>query len=67
MEWNFPMPMTIRCFKCGKVYDVTFTSEERHEFPCPACGKVEVYNLRAMGEKGAAADAKRIRKSSGRR
>jgi predicted RNA-binding Zn-ribbon protein involved in translation (DUF1610 family) len=67
MEWDFPMPMTIRCFKCGKVYDVTFTSEERHEFPCPDCGKVEIYNLRAMGEKGAAAEAKRIRKSIGGR
>ena len=65
MEWEFPMPMTLRCFKCGKVFEVAFTSEERHEFPCPVCGRVEVYDLRAMGEKGAAADAKRIRKSSG--
>jgi phage FluMu protein Com len=67
MERDFPMPMTIRCFRCGKVYEVAFTSDERHEFSCPACGKVEVYNLRAMGERGAAADAKRIRKSGGGR
>ena len=67
LEWQFPMPMTIRCFKCGKVYEVVFTSEERHEFPCPACGEVEVYDLGAMREKVAAAYANKIRKSGGRR
>ena len=54
MELRFPIPMTIRCFKCGKVYDVAFTSEEWHEFPCPACGEVEVYDLGALREKFAA-------------
>jgi predicted RNA-binding Zn-ribbon protein involved in translation (DUF1610 family) len=65
--FQFPMPMTIRCFKCGKVFEVVFTSEERHEFPCPACGEVEVYGLAAMREKAAAAYAKIIRKSGGLR
>lgn len=51
MELPFPMPMTIRCYQCGKVYDAVLTSEETHEFPCPACGKVEVYNLAALREK----------------
>jgi phage FluMu protein Com len=64
-DWSFPMPMTIRCYKCGKVYEVAFTSEERHEFHCPACGEIEVYNLGAMREKAAAAEAKKIRKSGG--
>lgn len=65
MEWKFPMRMTIRCFKCGKVYDVAFNSEERHEFTCPACGEVEFYNLGAMREKAAAIIANRMRKPSG--
>lgn len=56
------MPMTIRCYDCGKVYEVVFTSEERHNFPCPACGKVEVYALRALKEKVAAANERIIRK-----
>ena len=60
------MPMTIRCFKCGEVFEVAFTSEERHEFPCPACGKVEVYDLSALREK-AAAYAKKLRKMGNRR
>ena len=51
MELRFPIAMTIRCYQCGKVYEAAFTSEERHEFPCPVCGKVEVYNLGAMREK----------------
>jgi len=67
MEWQFPMPMTIRCFKCGNVFEVAFTSEERHEFPCPGCGEVEVYDLGAMKEKAAAVYAKMIRKQSGGR
>ena len=64
---RFPIPMTIRYYKCGKVYEVAFTSEERHEFSCPACGEVDVYDLGAMREKVAAVYAKRIRKSIGGR
>src|SRR5436190_4456069 len=45
--FDFPMPMTIRCFECGKVFDVVLTSEDPHDFPCPACGKVEVFDLGA--------------------
>jgi phage FluMu protein Com len=64
-DLNFPMQMTIRCFKCGKVYEVALTSMERHEFHCPACDKIEVYDLGAMSEKAVAAEAKKIRKSRG--
>jgi predicted RNA-binding Zn-ribbon protein involved in translation (DUF1610 family) len=61
------MAMTIRCFKCGNVFEVSLRSEKRHEFPCPACGEVEVYDLGVMKAKAAAAQAKMIRKASGRR
>lgn len=47
-HFNFPMPLTIRCFKCGKVFEVALTSEERHEFSCPGCGEIEVCDLGAM-------------------
>lgn len=67
MEPQFPMPMTIRCFKCGEVYEVALTSMERHEFLCPACGEIEVYNLGAMAKKAMAAEARNIRKSGGGR
>ena len=65
MEWKFPMPMTIRCFKCGKVFEVAFTSEERHEFPCPACGEIEVYDLGAVAKKAEEHYKKTFRKSRG--
>jgi len=65
MDWQFPMPMTIRCYKCGKVFEVVFASEERHEFPCPACGEIEIYELGAIKEKMAAAYAKMFRESGG--
>jgi hypothetical protein len=45
MYWRFPMPMTIRCYECGKVFDVVLRSKESNGYPCPACGKVEVFDL----------------------
>jgi hypothetical protein len=63
MTWRFPMPMTIRCYECGKVFEVTLTSTESHDFPCPACGKIEVFDLGAWEKKAIAWSAKMIRKS----
>ena len=59
--------MTIRCYQCGKVYEAVLTSEDPHEFPCPSCGKIEVYDLGALRKKWKAAHEKRIRKMSGGR
>lgn len=64
MSFQLPMPMTIRCYQCGKVYEAVLTSDEPHEFPCPACGKIEVYALGALREKAAAVEAKLIRKKN---
>ncbi|MGH7970185.1 MAG: hypothetical protein ACREIC_15800 [Limisphaerales bacterium] len=66
MNLHFPMPMTIRCYRCGKVYDVVFRSEEHHDFPCPACGKVEVYDLGALKAKAMAANKKLFGRIGGR-
>jgi predicted RNA-binding Zn-ribbon protein involved in translation (DUF1610 family) len=62
MELHFPMPMTIRCYGCGKVFDIVLTSEDSHEYPCPACGKVEIFGLGALKEKVVAGNEKIIRK-----
>jgi hypothetical protein len=67
VELRFPISMTIRCYQCGKVYDAVLSSEERHEFPCPACGKVEVYDLGALKEKAIAANKKLLKNWGGRR
>ena len=63
MEWYFPMTMTIRCYECGKVFDVVLTSKDSHDYPCPACGKVEVFDLGAWEKRAIAWNEKMIRKS----
>ena len=45
MEWRFPMLMTIRCYGCGKVFDVFFKGKGPYVYPCPACGRGEVFDL----------------------
>ncbi len=61
MEWTFPMPMTIRCYDCGKVFDVVLASEAPHDFPCPACGKIEVFDLGILKQKAIARMTKKSR------
>ncbi len=61
MAPRFPMTMTIRCYDCGKVYDGVITSVELHEFPCPACGKIEAIHLRSLMEKAAASQKLRVK------
>ncbi len=62
MEPGFPMPMTIRCYACGKVFDVVLIDKESHEYPCPACGKVEVFDLSVWEKRAAAWNEKMSRK-----
>ncbi len=56
------MNMTIRCYGCGKVFEVVLTSEDSREYPCPACGRVEVFGLGALKQKVMAANEKMFRK-----
>ena len=65
MELNFRMPMTIRCYGCGNVYDVLITSKDSTEYPCPACGKVEVFDLGAWEKKAIAWNQKLTKKMRG--
>ena len=67
MEWRFPMSMTIRCYDCGKVFDVVLTSRESHDFPCPGCGKVEVFDLGGWERRMIAWNHKMFRKAGGGR
>ncbi len=67
LAFRFPMPMTIRCYECGKVFDVVLSSRAPHDFPCPACGKVEVFDLGQWERKAIAWNAKMFRKSGRQR
>ncbi len=62
---SFQMAMTIRCYQCGKVFDVTLTSKESHNFPCPACGKIEKFDLGEWQRKAIAWNEKMTRKMRG--
>jgi hypothetical protein len=61
------MTLTIRCYECGKVFDVALTSKEPSGYPCPACGKVEVFDLGAWEKKAIAWNEKMTRKLRGGR
>jgi hypothetical protein len=67
MPWRFPMPMTIRCYACGEVFDVVLLDKDSHDYPCPACGKVEVFDLGAWEKKAIAWNKKLISKPRGSR
>ncbi len=54
LPWRFPMPMTLRCYACGKMFDVLLPDKEPHDYPCPACGKVEGFDLGSWEKKAIA-------------
>ncbi len=60
MFWRFPMAMTIRCYGCGKVFDVLLPDKNSHDYPCPACGRVEGFDLGAWEQRAIAWNEKRF-------
>jgi phage FluMu protein Com len=67
LPFDFPMNLTIRCYECGKVFEVLVASRAPHDFPCPACGKIEVFDLGEWERKAIAWQEKMFRKSGNRR
>jgi len=67
MGSRFQMPMTIRCYECGNVFDVVLVDKDSHDYPCAACGKVEVFDLGAWETKAIAWNEKMITKRGGGR
>jgi rRNA maturation endonuclease Nob1 len=67
MEQKFPMAMLIRCYGCGEVFDVMIPDMEPHDYPCPACGRIEVVDLGAVQKKAIAWQTKKVRKQGGGR
>ncbi len=67
MEFRFPMPMTIRCYSCGKAFDVMIADRDSHDYPCPACGNIEVFDLGMWEKKAIAYNKKKFRKPGGGR
>lgn len=44
----FPQPMLIYCNGCGKHFDIVITGKGPHDYTCPACGKVQAFDLEAL-------------------
>jgi HSP20 family molecular chaperone IbpA/predicted RNA-binding Zn-ribbon protein involved in translation (DUF1610 family) len=45
---QFPKSMLIYCNGCGKHFDIIITGKGPGNYPCPACGKVQIFDLEAL-------------------
>ena len=45
---EFPKSMLIYCDSCGKHFDIVITGKGPADYTCPACGKVQVFDLDAL-------------------
>ena len=45
---EFPKTMLIYCNGCGKHFDIVINSKGSHDYTCPACGKVQAFDLEAL-------------------
>jgi hypothetical protein len=45
---DFPKTMLIYCDGCGKHFDIVITGKGPGNYPCPAGGKVQIFDLEAL-------------------
>ena len=45
---DFPINMLIYCAGCGKHFDIVIAGKGPGSYSCPACGKVQVFDLEAL-------------------
>ena len=45
---DFPKSMLIYCNGCGKHFDIVITARGPHDYACPACGKIQAFDLEAL-------------------
>jgi ribosomal protein S27E len=60
-------PMMIYCNECAKLFDIVVTSKGSKNYRCPACGKVQVFDLDAFVKKAVEQSKKMAGKKVGRR
>jgi hypothetical protein len=48
---QFPISMLIYCNGCGNHFDIIITCKGSHDYLCPACGKVQAFDLEAFVKK----------------
>jgi len=67
MEWKFPVEMMIYCNECGKHFDISIADRKPANYPCPACGKVHLFDLEAFVTRAIQQSMKMLGKSGHRR
>ncbi len=62
-----PRAMMIYCNGCGKHFDIVVTGKGSEDYHCPACGKVQAFDLGALVKKAIEQGKKMSKKKRGRR
>ena len=62
-----PHEMMIYCNGCGKHFDIVVTGKGSRDYHCPACGKVQAFDLGALVKKAIEQSKKMSKKKRGRR
>jgi len=62
-----PREMLIYCDGCGKHFDIVITGKGSRDYRCPACGKVQAFDLEAFVNKALEQGKQMLRKRRGRR
>ena len=62
-----PHEMMIYCKGCGKHFDIVVNGEGSKDYRCPACGKVQAFDLGALVKQAMAQGKQMLKKKRGRR
>jgi Hsp20/alpha crystallin family len=62
-----PRTMMIYCNGCGKHFDIVITGKGSRDYRCPACGKVQAFDLEAFVKKAIEQGKQMLKKKRGRR
>lgn len=57
--------MTIRCYACGKPFDLVLAGKDSQKHPCPACGQAHFFDPGAFEKKAVEHTRKMIKKTIG--
>ncbi len=67
LKWKFPVTMMIYCRGCGKHFDIVVTNAGPRGYRCPACEKVQTFDLDAFTRKALEQSRKMFKKPRGGR
>jgi hypothetical protein len=66
-KWTFPVSMMIHCDGCGQLFDIVVSGEGARDYPCPACGRGQHFDLDVFTKKAIEQTRKMRRRPRGGR